>query len=314
MRNAIKKVREAVSSKSPLAYLMHYYVDGSKVYASDGRVTAAAPCPIEGTFVVPAAELDAVMSKIEGELTFDLQPDKLVVKSGRFRSTIKTLDPAGFSHLLPTVAPKPLSSSVFDNLARLRAFISDSATHPWALCAYLHGGYAYGTNNVVVARVKCDGEIEGLLPCWAIDFILHRETRPTQVGWDDSHMAFWWEDGSWMRSQLVAGQFPPQAVSLLDDGFDGMVPISKDWKAAYEKVAALSEFEIRMDATAIRGGRGAADALVEEATPQLGDLSIAFNPAFLTPVLAEATMWDLSKHPRVPFEGDNIRGIIMGRT
>lgn len=314
MKTAIAKVTGAVANKHINATFTHYLMKDKRVYASDGRVTASAPIPQDLECAISAADLDAALARME-DPTFVLDGGTLIVKEGRKRASIKTLAIDAFTHVVPDQAEtNPVPESFFTTLKKVRPFISDNASRPWALCAYVHEDHIYATNNVVLVRAPIEGHLEGLLPSWAIDFVIERDERPTSVFGNDNYIAFFWADGSWLRAQLVNDQFPGAAIEMLATAdMPRGEQLSEEWKEAVRYVAGLSESEIRIGPEQMKGAKNVLDAIVDIETPVREETS--WHPQFLLPVLDVATHWDLDTWPRPsPWFGPGIEGIIVGRT
>lgn len=312
MKAYIKKISSAVASKHVNVTFTHYVFKGGRVYASDGRVTASCPVPYEFDAAVSASDLEAALSRMDDpSIAYD--EGLLTLKQGRMRASIKTLSTDAISHPEPEVTWEEVPPTFVDTLLKVRPFISENASRPWALCAYIHEGHVYATNNVVLARAPISGNLEGLLPVWAIDFLGSREERPTEVGGCDNHIAFRWADGSWVRAQLVSDAFPVAAVDMLTTLQEARgAPLTDEWKDAVRYVASLSGNEIRISKDGIRGARSVmnADVTIETAV----DDETSWHPQFLLPVLDVASHWDLAMYPHPsPWFGPGVEGLIVGR-
>lgn len=323
MKAEVAWITDALSSKNLAREMTHYRVERGEIRATDGRLTAGHPFPHDGPFLVPGAEFEKILKRLEGDPRIDLGEGNIVLKYGRSRGTIKTLpiekwDYPGIDEDAWDEVPEGLVAALRD----LRPFVSDNATQPWALGVALYHGYAYATNNVVLAGVRCDalGEINAIMPVWAVEFLIDREEGLAQWQWTDHYVAFQWESGAWMRAQLIDAQFPEQATRLVTSAEQATPsePITKEFKKVYDRASALCDGLIIITPEAIRGNFGEASFEDGVSLPTLatsdGGLSTLWASKYLTPVLAVATSWEPVSWPKPAFfKGDRIFGVIMGR-
>jgi DNA polymerase III subunit beta len=73
------------------------FSDG-KLIASDGQSQISISAPVQGNFTAPADKLKKITSAFadDAELSFDIQKDKVIVKSGKSKLTMPILSPDGF--------------------------------------------------------------------------------------------------------------------------------------------------------------------------------------------------------------------------
>jgi DNA polymerase III sliding clamp (beta) subunit (PCNA family) len=319
LKDAIAKVKAAITKQGIIEAMSHYLVLDGMIYASDGRMVAVAPFPHKGNFLVPSEEFSSLVDRLPENPKITLEDKRISIRAGRMHGTIALLPTDSVSYPVPDKREwRRPPSDFLDALETIRPFISDNAIHPWSLCVALREDAMLATNNVVLAQVDCD-ELNGkdvLLPTWAVDYVLSREDELVGITVTEGRsMAFLWDDGSWMRSKLGEGTFPPVAQSLIDNFQQPSWKIPKDWRAAYENVAALSEGVIEVRTDKITGAKG--HGHVEHGTPKSpapeGGFS-RWDPKFLTPVIAACSHWQPQVWPKPAyFSGPGIRGLISGR-
>ena len=317
MKEAIKKINEALSSGNIVKHFSYYLVKDGMICASDGRMVAASPFPCKITFLVAGDEFEKLVNRMPAEPTLTPLDDSIRLTSGRFRGTIQTLDPTTVSYATPEGSWYKWPPGLLARLQLVRSFISDNATQTWALCAWLKDDAAWATNNVALARVSCEGmNAPGiLLPNWAIDFLVKRKDEPQAFFMTDNHAAFRWADGSWMRTQLGEGTFPEQAAKLVEGASQPQWEVNDEWRKACYMVADFSESHVTMYCDKIVGGRGRANVEYDIQTPVPEGLEkTIWHPKFLLPVIEAATHWDPLAYPKpATFAGPHITGIIVGK-
>jgi hypothetical protein len=209
-----------------------------------------------------------------------------------------------------------------DTIRSLRAFIADNPAQQWASCIALDNGNMYSTNNICVAGAACDvGDVQALLPSYAVDFLLRRTEGLESWAWSENYVAFKWSTGAWVRSQLVIGHFPERAASLVREAYDVQPTqeITDQFREAFADVAGLAEDTLRIYADRMESKfkKSVVVAPCECETPSTSEgvegVSI-WGAAFLAPVISQATHWQPSMWPKpAPFRGDNVAGFIVGR-
>lgn len=315
MKDAIDRIKSVLATKDFGTRLNHYLFEPGWILASDGRMVAAAPIGQDLSCLVPGPELEAIVGRFADDVVLSFANDKLHIRSGRLHGSIATLPVDQVTFYRPTREWLCPPESLITALRRARPFIAETAVQPWALCACLHDNAVVATNNMSIIKTDCADlvpERQVLLPSWAVDFILKHAEPLTGVMWDDNYAAFRWESGLWFRTQLIAGQFPPQIANILAHPERATTLIEKDWRIEYDHVAALSENIVSIAPTEIIGGKGQAQVRAEIDSPLSS--TVLFNPKFLSPVLALADYWAPEIYPSpVPFRGDGFSGVVMGR-
>ena len=321
MKAALDKVRKALSrlDKSVSLHLTHYLVRDGMIHATDGRITAAAPFPYDGgTFAVMGEDFERVIDRMPTRPTLTQGTDHIVLKCGRLRGTIQTLIQGSVQIDTPQEGSwEAMPPGFFKALERIRPFVSDNATHYWALCVCLGADRMLATTNVALAAAECEG-LQGkgqMMPCWAVDYLLSRSETLIGIQLHENNCEFLWTDGSWMRTQLIGEQFPETASKLLDNWRQPEHAVTDAWRAAYRTVADMAEREIEIHADRILGRSGVSVIEHEIASPTPDKHPFSkWDPRYLNPVIDAATHWSPALWPSpCYFGGEGIRGIVMGR-
>lgn len=317
MRTALDKVRKTLSRQNIVNAFTHYLLKGKRIYASDGRMMASAPFPSDIEALVPGNELELLVDRLGDKITMTLDGDVLKLSAGRQRGSIAILPPEEFGFPIPPEAWNKPPVSFLSALRTVRPFISDNATKPWALCAALYDGYMVGTTNVCLVEVAC-AKLKGngtLVPCWAIDYLLSRTEPLVGMQAFEGALAWKWEDGSWMRTQLVQGDFPPAALKILADLTPPAWAISEEWRKAYVTMSGMTTDVMEVHAERLCGKTGGAVSEYDVESPVPAAGVSRWTTKFLDPVLNIATHWQPDAWPNpAPFVGPGIRGVIMGRS
>lgn len=320
MKTAIAWIRDALSSKALNSAHRHYLVRDGFIFATDGRMTAAHPFPFKcEPFCVSGPEFGALIERLPSPIGITSTSDTITLRSGRLSGTIKTMDVDDWPYATEPGTRITIPERMLPALRRLRPFVSDNATKPFAMAIRAANDTLYATNNVTaVAAPEIDlDEVDALIPYWAVDFILARENFLTHWSHGENYMAFHWHNGAWLRTQLIDDKFPDQVEGIINQaGFAGY-EITSEWRAAFGDVAELVEnIVLRTDKmTSVPSAEGKMDVEHEIGTliPRELDYS-CWNVKFLKPVIDMATHWAPDTYPKpTPFRGEGIVGVIMGR-
>lgn len=318
MKEELAKIRRALSRQDIVPEFTQYLIKDGTISAYDGRMVASCPIDYDKMFLVPGREFESLLDRLPAsDYDITLTDDAVTIRSGRLHGRIRLLPPATATYPQPSGNWREPPAGLLEALQQIRPFISDNAIHAWALCVSLEFNLMRATTNVSLVEVDCfdlDGTGQ-LLPCWAIDYILSRKEKLESVQFYAEYAAFRWDDGSWMRTQLIQGKFPTQARELFQNFVAPAWRIPDEWKNAYSVVTELAESEIEIRADKIIGCRGVGTSeFATPMTPVPEEGFARFDPKFLDPVIDAATHWDPSAYPNpTPFTAPGLRGIIVGR-
>jgi hypothetical protein len=342
MQDIIKWVSEARPDKDIGPAMTYYQVQGGMIRASNGKITAGHPwVDDDSAFVVSGIEFERVLARMtadEPTVTVDAQASTVTVKSGRFHASIGTLPVDSWSYPgVDNAEWREVPDGLLAILRSLRAFISDNPPQPWQSCVALESGNCYATNNIALAGSACDvGDVQALLPSYAIDFLLRREEGLESWAWNDNYVAFKWTSGAWLRAQLIIGKFPERAAALVREAYDvePTQEITEEFREAFADASALAEDTVHIYADRIESKfkrsvvtapaecevpPGREETYPDPKTGKMkkrtvgGGVSI-WGAQYLAPVISQATRWSPHLWPKpAPFRGDNVAGFVVGR-
>lgn len=323
MKSVLAWLNDALAAKDIGGTAMTYYrVANDTISATDGRITACHPWTFgKAEFLVPGNEFEKILQRMNTTPNIEITKDnQLKIRAGRMSGTIQTLPLMDWNHTgIDDVDWKEIPFNLMTLLKALYPFLSDNAAQAWSQCIALDSGWAYATNNMAIAGAACEsiGDIKALLPAWTLDFIIKRMDGITHWGWQDNFVAFRWASGAWMRSQLIVGQFPERASSMVRDSIKETPTqtINDEMRAAFKNIAELSEDTLMVYANRIESkfGKAVVEEGIECEVPNGQECSI-WGAKVLIPALNAAESWSPSLWPKpVPFKGKLISGYVVGR-
>lgn len=327
MRDALKWMRGALSSRGLNTEHTLYKLADSEIKATNGKLIAGHPCLTGVDFLVPGDEFEKVIVRLPGDITLkavkkDDKPIAIRLRSGAFSGTVNTMPLENWS--FPGVDEAvwhPIPQKLCDVLQELRPFISDEGAHIWATCVAIENGWAYATNNVAIAGARLAGteNMMAMLPAWAVDFVLARREGLVEWAWADNYVAFRWDNDAWMRSVLVVGKFTEKAATMVRSAFEAKTTtkITQEFRDVLLDLCEMAEKTVLLYKDCIiaryKEAEVTASITCEVPVPESSDHSI-WKAKFLLPVIEVAESWSPDAWPNpAPFKGKSISGFIIGR-
>lgn len=198
----------ATGTQVPLLNCVAFLND--RVQAGDGRVSVDAPSPfgrlLDGLCVPADTLLDALDVK---EPSITLEDGKVHIRSGRTHTELDALPADAYS---AASAPHGDAMGVLSRtpLERLHAFVGSDAllARVWTTSVLLRAGYAYATNNVVVARTPIDYQGPELaVPLHCLAGMLALPASEFDIVGTPKHLYLRFGE-CWTRSVVLSAQWP----------------------------------------------------------------------------------------------------------
>lgn len=312
MLETLRLVRGSVSTKDFVPVLQCFHLYNGRIQGQNGRIAIDAPFPNLGEFTVPAERFLKAIDACDGEPTIKLtEGGKLSIKRGGFRAALPLAAHDSFPLAKKDGELLATGGGLLPVLARLRPLVSEDASRPWSTSILFRDGFAYATNNVILARVPFAWDFQEIaLPVYAVDELLRIGQEPTELLLAPEALTFVLGN-AWLRAQLINGQWPDVAGRF--EGLEHGAPIPADLLLAIEKVLPFcpdSKFpEIRFSAA----GVSTADGDHMAAFDGIALLDGSYRAEVLQTVLAIATHANLAAYPApIGFAGEGIEGMFVG--
>lgn len=320
MLEAVRWLKDAISSKKIVLEMTYYNVQGGQIQATDGRIIAGYPYDSKFEFLAPGKDLERLLARFDDDVKIehDKENRQVLLKSGRSRGAINTLDIEQWNY--PGVGEEdwqPIPAGLVSAIKKLSVFASENANHLWACGVTLYDGWVLATNNVAIAgmQVPAIGKMHAIIPLWAIDFIVDRTDGLSHWCHTENYLGFKWKNGAWMRSNLIDSQFPEKVAYMIKAASTELpdVDITDDFRKAVLRVADLAESSIKIDQYEISASFGNSTVTEEIETDMLGGMTTLWGAKFIVPVMKVAEVWDPFMWPKpAAFRGDGIVGYIVG--
>jgi hypothetical protein len=289
--------------------------------ASNGVLTIATrieedlnACPQTATF------LDA-LQKVETDLSIaQLSQGFLSVASGDFRGVV----PCAPFDQVPISPPDDPVAVIDDRLkAAFEAVLrvpNELSPLPHMAGVLLQSGSVVATNGAIILEYwhGIDLPPNMIVPKVALQAVLKSGKTLVRFGFSPSSVTFWFEDQSFIKSQIFAGQFPAyQAIVQCDYG--SMWPVPNDF---FKAVAAVASFS---DNGSVFFKNGQVVSNLNDETPSFYKVEglpegVGFDGKLLALIADKASRFLFSEVdqtgrneiPRLFFVGENLRGVVAG--
>lgn len=321
MLDALKFVQRGVARRDIVPNLTNFRIENGRVTGYNGTIALSAPvdigfnaAPQAGSFIRALDACDDVIS-ITQEST-----SRLIVRSGNFRSAVPCIDVKD----VPVAAPEGVivtpHTSILHALEVLNPFIGIDASRKWACGILLAGSSAYATNNVVLAEYWLGVPFPYVVnvPSVLVDEVLLVKEELTAIQLTESSITFHYADGRWIKSQLISTEWPDVNRALNGSWKDArLIPVPRGLAEACNKISRFGSkdecftYFRGTDVSTMKEGTLDGGALVElSGIPDFG----CYHSRYLNDMLAAAEQVDFTMYPRpVPFAGQNLRGVLLGR-
>lgn len=301
-------------SKAGTPYQTHCVIKDGYIFGFDGTVTVGTPLNIDLQCCPHTYNLMQALSNCGADLTVTNETLNLTIKSGRYKSVIECY---------------PMEKMVVNAPDDKFIQVTDNIKTGLSIAAKVAGGQAAITNSILLkgnvlaatdrfALVEYWHGYEGippvLVPKRTAEFVAGCPKSLTHIGGSSHSVTFHFDDGSFIRSGLVDGQYPNYDSIL---AFDGVaLPPPAEFFEAAEKIGAFTE------SGQIYFTKG---KVCSRITPELGSSydidnlpeDVSINSKYLNTLKQCISIMSMHTNERgfyMYFFGDNVRGVITGMT
>lgn len=282
--------------------------------AFDGVLTVAAPIEEDLAACVHTLQFIDALSKAGDELSItQLSPNTLAVSSGVFRALV----PCVAVEDVPIPPPDPQCAVIDDRikaaLAAVAGLATDGAPNATYAAVLLQANTAVATNGAALLEAWHGIDLPPgmMLPKVAASAIAKASKTLTGFGYSQSSATFYFEDGSFIKSQLYGERYPNYAP-LLDVPGLNLWPVPEDF---YRGVRAIESFSpngnvfFEDGAVLSKMHKEEASTYRIEGLPERMGFSVKLLLAVEHAFKKAHFETDANK---VVFYGDNVRGALMG--
>jgi len=281
------------------------------VYMSDGIVSCGCLCHVEITTSIEVKKLLKALKAAKSGYTFTiLDNSSIALKSGRLKAVIPTID-----YIADKLYPDPILHSenvetFIRALTVASAVTKDKASHIVNASVLVYNTSCYGTDTQLLIEYWHGIPIstELTIPKTFIAALSKIKKLPVGIGYSKKSLTVWFNDRSWIRTQLYENSWPVENVLDLFKPTSTYLPIHTELGQALEELSAF---------VGIDGRILLSDNHISSSNKSSYDIDVyvqdvACNCKLLQIVCKYATGWDVSSRidRHIAFVGENLRGLL----
>lgn len=297
---------------NPTLGLMHVY--GGRLQVNNGRYTVDVPTDLPD-MTVNADRFTAAWAACNDPVA-GCTDTHCVVKERRVRARIALANAEGYPLAVANAPTAHTAPGIAAMLTSIEKYVATDASRPWAMSMCVHNGFIYATNNVVLVRVPFVAELPGSfnLPSSVFDAISERG-EPSAIGVDGFSCTFHYGDTSWVRTTLIAGEWPVGTVDglLAGVGANQWLPVNPELALMLETAAKLSDARhpiVEFDGNGIRSIDGSFEAIDLEPVPTTGRVNAVMAALALRD--ADEVQWHSPRQDVHAFRRGELYGVLAG--
>lgn len=248
---AATKLAEALSfvavaaAKSDQPYQPHVRLAGKMAVAYDGVISAGCPIEEELTYCPHAGLLIDALRRCGKSLTItELDSGRLSIKGEKLRALV----PCMGAEYMPPVEPDPAIADIDDRIKTafetVGVLVSEGGDVMYKTAILLRAGSAVATNGHAAIEYwhGIDLPPNLVLPKLFATAVLKANKKLTRFGFSEGSVTFWFEDGSWIKTQRYFDQYPAvdpilnvamYPVDIPEGFFDGVEAVSRHHEHEY---------------------------------------------------------------------------------
>jgi DNA polymerase III sliding clamp (beta) subunit (PCNA family) len=256
--------------------------------------------------------IDALTASYGDQVISQESPAVLSVQAGEFRGLVACVDPSAVPMPPPDPPIAQIGQPVIDALDAVQFLATDGAPEAHTAAVLLQANTAVAMDGKMLMEAWHGTDLPPslLLPRKSVQAIVKCKKLPTGFGYSDSSVTIWFEDGSFIKTQLYKANYPnyhhlfpetPNAYPLPEGFFKAVHTImsfSENGHVYFNNGAVASDLhETKASTFKIEG-------LTEEMGfngKYLIDAQIHMNAAQFIP-----------EKTKMVFYGNSCRGVIMG--
>lgn len=308
--NFIAKIQKDAGT----AIQTHCHIHDNVIVACDGVISAGHKIDEDLNVCPHTLQLLTALSKCGQNLSMtQLENNKLAVKSGKFSALIPC-DPNYSIAVAPDDPCGSISDVFIHALGEVSHLAQEQAQKVVLASVLMRSGSVMATNGVVALEQWHGIDVPTCaLPKVFVTVLCSIDKKVTSFGYSGSSITFWFEDESWIKTQLYAEEWPASLDRILKANGE-FKPLPKGFYEALRNVEDFSEGGSEKGTVWFDElGMNSHQTKDNGATYEIKDLpaGLAFRIKYLKQIekacksisYNKVTMW---------FFGDNIRGAIMG--
>jgi len=289
----------------------HCLIQANWMVASDGIMTIATPVQEDLTACPQSSLLEEALKKSKGELSItQLSDEALSVSSGSLKITVPCEPTSALNISGPDPQRGVADFRLKEALKDLAPIATEGAADAINACVLIDGVNAVATNNHLILEIEHGVNLPNniLVPKAACAAVGKCKKLLTGFGFSGSSCTFWFEDGSFIKTQLFDSKYPNYQIHLEnEDALFAPIP-----ESFFEAIAAVKDHSTT-SVVYVKDSGIWSDNLESSYQVEglIGDMGINFKYLTLVKSSIENICFDSEQNKLFFFDHDR-RGMIMG--
>lgn len=288
-------------------------ISGNWAAASNGVLTVATKVEEDLAACPHTYQLIDALSKVGEDLSItQLSPTSLAVVSGALRALIPCVGFGDLGISGPDERCAVIDDRIKSALECVLPLSTDGAQHAHFAAVLLQSGSAVATNGHLLAEYWHGIDLPPMLiPKASAVAIVKAGKALTGFGYSGSAATFWFEDDSFIKTQLFAEQFPNYQPLFNCEGLNPW-PVPEEFYKAVRSIESFSRSGIVYFENGVLASN---EQETEASTYKIEGLpeGMGFNAKYL--LMVESSFKNVhfdEASNKAFFFGENVRGVLMG--
>lgn len=315
MKEALNFVKGAIAKKDFIPELTHFNISDGRIVGYNGDMAISSPIGVDIRAKPHAQTFIKAVNSAQEEVALSLtKSGRLSLKSGKFKALIDCLNTDETRFIIPEGQVIDLGENFLECIKALSKFQGVDSSRPWSSGIMLRSGSALATNNICLVEYWHGNQIPFPvnIPRPAIAELIRIGENPTKVQANQNSISFHFSGNRWLRTQLLATEWPAQIDSILNgegspqkvpdglfDALETLKPFTDDNSRVFfmpTGIATSHEPEIAttVDVSGLHSG-------------------CCFHHSMISLLDGAADKIDFTTYPKpCKFTGNKMRGVIVG--
>lgn len=190
----------------------HCFIRREEIVATDGLITVGHPIQTDLHAYPHSAKLLAALKRCDSTVGLTmLDENRMSIKSGKFKCTLNCLPAGSFYADPPNPAIAQCTNDIRDGFTAVQHIAKEDAEKVSFGSILMNSGTMCVTNGVVLLEYWHGNDFPPnvVLPVKTAKAVINAGKNLSKFGFSPGNsVTFYFEDGSWVRSQLFADQWP----------------------------------------------------------------------------------------------------------